>query len=111
MKVKSIKTIQEAQELAQVWIELDGSQHYGTLTPAELNKKSASCRQWLDTFTALSAQLQEVRAHLSQEVTDLSKNNGRVYQGMRASYGAKSPEYVRAQKTRIYKTSSRRASW
>ena len=109
MKIKTIKTIQESQELAQVWLSLNGNQQFGTLTPEVLTQKSTNCRQLLDTFTALSSQIQDVRVRLVQEVGDLSKDESRVHQGIRASYGVKSPEYVRAQKTRS-KSNSRRSN-
>ena len=110
MKIRSVKTLQESQELHSVWIDVDGSMRFGNLTPETFVNEAGACRQLLDMYTALTAQLQDIRARLDEANKKLSKSNTRVYQGMRASYGSKSPEYVRAQKTRIYKSSSRRAT-
>ena len=103
MKIKSIKTLQESQELHSVWTDVDGNMRFGDLNPETFASEASHCRQLLDTYTGLTAQIQDVRTRLIVANNKLGKSNTRVYQGMRASYGSKSPEYVRAQKTRIYK--------
>ncbi len=110
MKIRTIKILQESQELHSVWADVDGTMRFGNLTPETFATEAGACRQLLEVYTALTAQLQEVRARLGEANKNISKANTRVYQGMRASYGSKSPEYVRAQKTRIYKSSTRRGT-
>ena len=110
MKIRTIKILQESQELHSVWAEVDGTMHFGTLTPETFAAEAGACRQLLELYTALTAQIQDVRTRLGEANKNISKANTRVYQGMRASYGSKSPEYVRVQKTRIYKSSSRRGT-
>ena len=110
MKITTLKKIQEAQELHAIWSDIDIDLRFGDLTPEAFANKLGNCRQLLDAYTSLSAQLQDVRARLQDAGKGLGKDNGRVHQGMRASFGAKSPEYERAHKARIRKYPSRRGT-
>jgi len=107
MRIKTIRTIQEAQDLAQVWDSLEGEKQFGTITPNALTQKSGKCKQLLDQLTALNLQTQAVRIELNTEVGGLTKDSSRVHQGVRANYGPKSSEYARVQKTRNSRASRR----
>lgn len=108
MKVKTIKTLQEAQELHKLWTDLNPDLRFGDLTPEALANRTNNCRQLLEQFTTLTAQIQDVRARLDAEEKLTAKDNTRVHQGVRASYGGKSPEYQRAQKARSRRSGGRR---
>ena len=110
MKLKTVKTLQETQELQQIWLELDASMRFGDLNPDKVTAQSTTCRQLLDMFTNLDSQIKAVRTRLKKEEKVMSQYNTRICQGMRGSYGAESPEYLRAQKARIQKPSARRAA-
>lgn len=88
---------------------MDSGLRFGDLTPGSFAQQTSDCRHWLDMYTSLLAQIEDVRMRLTDSDKKLSKGNTRVHQGMRASYGSKSPEYVRAQKARIHRRSHRAA--
>lgn len=109
LQIKTIKTLQESQELYKLWMDLNPNLHFGDLTPETLENRSNNCRQLLEQFTTLTAQIQDVRTRLNAEEKLTAKDNTRVHQGVRASYGNKSPEYQRAQKTRNRRSGGRRS--
>ena len=107
MRVKTIKTLQETQEIHQIWTGIDPNLKFGNLTPESIANRSTNCRQLLDLFTSLSAELQDVRTRLAAEEKQLGSDKTRFYQGVRATYGQKSPEYKRAQQARGQRSSGR----